>query len=119
MNDAISRRNVLETISYVKRRIIDCRDEGRLTERQSENVIYVADLFAELISDAPALDVAPVVHAYWIEETFTTYIPVEYSEDGELILHQCLTNKCSVCGRYEHEKESYCNCGARMDGEAE
>lgn len=25
--------------------------------------------------------------------------------------------KCSVCGRCEPEKEPYCHCGARMDGE--
>lgn len=24
--------------------------------------------------------------------------------------------KCSLCGRNEHKKEPYCNCGARMKG---
>lgn len=24
--------------------------------------------------------------------------------------------KCSLCGRKELQKESYCNCGAKMDG---
>ena len=25
--------------------------------------------------------------------------------------------KCSLCGRYEEKEESYCHCGAKMDGE--
>ena len=27
--------------------------------------------------------------------------------------------ECSECGRYEKEKQPYCNCGAKMKGESE
>ena len=54
--------------------------------------------------DIPAADVAPVKRGHWIEE----YV---YTDDP----HDRLRYKCSVCGRTEEEKESYCNCGAKID----
>lgn len=103
-NDAISRRNMLETISYVKRRVIDCRDEGRLTERQSKNVVYIADLFAELISDAPALDVAPVVRCKDCKAS-----------------QPCIDDNYVWCSAWHEEvdRNGFCYKGARMYGEAE
>lgn len=29
----------------------------------------------------------------------------------------CVGWRCSMCGREEQDKEPYCHCGARMDGE--
>lgn len=55
---------------------------------------------------APSEDVAPVVHGKWIED----YV---YASDP----HDRLRYKCSVCGRTEEDKEPYCNCGAKMDGD--
>jgi hypothetical protein len=118
-NDAISRSAAIDIIDEERRFIESLRETAFDNEDRAHNTgeLGCAIRLARKIKELPALDVAPVVHAYWIEETFTTYIPVEYNEDGDIILHQCLTNKCSVCGRYEHDKEPYCNCGARMDGE--
>lgn len=58
------------------------------------------------IDEIPAADVAPVVHGRWIKAE--QYV----DEDG---IHTQV--RCSLCGRYEDEREPYCNCGARMDGE--
>ena len=60
----------------------------------------------KLIEGAPAADVALVRHGRWIKAE--QYV----DEDG---IHTQV--RCSLCGRYEDEREPYCNCGARMDGE--
>ena len=55
----------------------------------------------KLIEDAPAADVAPVVHGWWVGGAYDF----------------C----CSACGVYQNAytgRTKYCpNCGARMDGE--
>ena len=55
------------------------------------------------IRKLPAADVAPVVHARWITR----------SDKG--IISMTHPYMCSRCGRVEMDKESYCNCGAKMD----
>lgn len=45
----------------------------------------------------------PMQHAHWIEKS--------YFPDGTPAFI------CSRCGRAEPNKEPYCNCGAKMDGE--
>lgn len=56
------------------------------------------------ILDAPAADVAPVVHGRWIDR----------SDKG--VISMTHPYFCNRCGRVEMLKEPYCNCGARMDG---
>lgn len=60
------------------------------------------------VEDAPAADVAPVVHGYWIEKK---------SAVGRYF-------ECSNCGAHENKhtaiKGYYCwRCGAKMDGGAD
>ena len=60
------------------------------------------------LSELPALDVAPVVHARWI--------PIKlYGVDHAI--------KCSACNNCDNPSKvpgRYCwQCGARMDGEAD
>ena len=54
-------------------------------------------------------------NATWITVPFQSYIPVEYDENNQPILHDYISYKCSRCGRTEKVKEPYCNCGAKMD----
>ena len=56
------------------------------------------------------VDAVPVVHGRWIPHTI--YAADDCSDSIGLAGY-----KCSVCGRFESEKEPYCNCGARMDGD--
>ena len=42
--------------------------------------------------------------------------PMKYNDNGEPILQEYISYKCSLCGRIENDKEPYCNCGAKMDG---
>lgn len=71
---------------------------------------------AQYIDSAPIEDVRENIHAKWIENHHESYIPVEYDENDDLVVHKYLTYKCSICGRTEKNKEPYCNCGAKMDG---
>lgn len=67
-------------------------------------------VYAEDIDNSKIADVYEVRHGYWKEET--EYYDDEYSE--------CNVRKvfaCSICGRTERNRDPYCNCGAKMDGE--
>lgn len=57
---------------------------------------------------SPSDDVVPVVHGEWI---------VTKTEHGWNCAEYPTEFTCSVCGRTEPQKEPYCHCGARMDGE--
>ena len=67
-------------------------------------------------SDAPAADVAPVVHGRWDD------LPNEYmSVASKTGAYHGNATTCSVCHEVNPNayKTNYCpNCGARMDGEA-
>lgn len=55
--------------------------------------------------NAPAADVAPVVHAKWAEVMFRDRFNARYWE-----------YLCSSCNRYANREYDYCpNCGAKMD----
>ena len=55
------------------------------------------------ILDAPAADVAEVVHGRWI-----------WNEEGEIDWEQFY--RCSNCGDKEYWESNFCpNCGAKMD----
>ena len=73
----------------------------------------------DVITRIPAADVAEVRHGRWNPEIHHTYIPVEYDQNGDPILHEYTSFRCSLCGREEPKEEPYCHCGARMDKEAE
>ena len=64
----------------------------------------------QILSDIPAADVAPVVHAYWIPQK-------ENHEFKEVWM------KCSACGypvsRWTGNTNFCPNCGAKMDGKEE
>lgn len=73
----------------------------------------------DVITRIPAADVAPVRHGRWNPEIHHTYIPVEYDQNGDPILHEYTSFRCSLCGREELKEEPYCHCGARMGKEAD
>ncbi len=94
--------------------------------KRYHGAIYTKDVFSESpqeipyllaakvlreVSDAPAADVAPVVHGKWI---------VRF--DGPYNRRRCY---CSHCGKHngiggiaQNQEKPYCpNCGAKMDGD--
>jgi len=56
------------------------------------------------------------IEGEWLEEPFESMIPATFDEEGRLVIHQYIAYRCSICGRNEHVKEPYCNCGAKMKG---
>ena len=75
-------------------------------------VAQYADAVLRFLREAPAADVAPVVHGQW--EDVTDIVQDILKERPPYVMLRAY--KCSVCGRYEQKKEPYCNCGAKMDG---
>lgn len=82
--------------------------EKHTTEESGEHYAYSVAL--REIRNAPAADVAEVVHGRWIKDDFL-------SDDVNN------AEKCSQCGEligWFGNLPNYCpNCGARMDGGAE
>lgn len=83
-------------------------------EESGEHYAYSVAL--REVRNAPAADVAIVVHGRWLKEEKETYCPVQYGEDGEPVLHKYTYYVCSLCGRNSGKQEPYCHCGAKMDG---
>ena len=75
-----------------------------------------AGVLQKAIEDAPAADVAPVVHSYWESYDCSQYMGTdEYGEpkwrDGKFYI--CHNRRCR---RKTVVKSHYCpNCGAKMD----
>lgn len=76
--------------------------------------LHIADVDMLLTAD-----VEEVKHGEWIERRGQSYLvhPMKFDVNGEPILQDYITYVCSCCGRTESNKEPYCNCGAKMDGE--
>ena len=75
--------------------------EEHTTEESGEHYAYSVAL--REIRNAPAADVAPVVHGQWLEE------------DGVQICSNCGEEHC-----WDEYRATFCdNCGAQMDGGAD
>lgn len=100
MAEYIEREAFLEDVE--KRYCLPCKEAGKDHNGCMCRACWVDDMCCEVI-DAPAADVAPVVHGRWND-----------SYDG-------ITPYCTVCGcshRLMIRTPRYCpNCGARMDGD--
>lgn len=92
-----------------ERYCLPCKGAGKDHNGCKCDVCWVGDIYGEVI-DAPAADVAPVVHGHFVH-------------DGPRIAHGVDWWHCSNCGWLASGVETrfdYCpNCGARMDGGAE
>ena len=89
--------------------------EEHTTEESGEHYAYSVAL--REIRNAPAADVAEVVHGQWDAEG-------DGYADGEIVLDVWYCSKCGYCIDDGTDNPDclpkYCpNCGARMDGAAE
>ena len=107
MTDAISRSVLIDTVEGIDWHHVN--QNGKLVPGScSEYESYVRfDRVISAIENAPALDVAPVVHARWI--------PIKlYGGD-----HAIKCSACNYCDNPSKVLGRYCwQCGARMDGDA-
>ena len=107
---------------YIERAVAVKKFENYRRDCEEENDERAAQIFEDCISELmaiPAADVAEVRHGRWNPEIHHTYIPVEYDQNGDPILHEYTSFRCSLCGREELKEEPYCQCGARMGKEAD
>ena len=107
---------------YIERAVAVKKFENYRRDCEEENDERAAQIFEDCISELmaiPAADVAEVRHGRWNPEIHHTYIPVEYDQNGDPILHEYTSFRCSLCGREELKEEPYCHCGARMGKEAD
>lgn len=102
---------------YIDRAAVEEMLENAQIITDGENCGYCTEDVS--LNNIPAADVAPVRHGRWVPEIHHTYLPVEYDDAGDPILHEYTSYRCSLCGREEVKKEPYCHCGARMDKEDE
>lgn len=103
--DKLPRRNVVERYPVFK--------NGRLSFAHTfTEIVRVKDLEA-----APTVDAVEVVHGRWlpndVEQVVDNYISPYYAAG----YFRAVNYRCNLCGRVEENKEPYCNCGAKMDGE--
>ena len=107
---------------YIERAVAVKKFENYRRDCEEENDERAAQIFEDCISELmaiPAADVAEVRHGRGNPENHHTYIPVEYDQNGDPILHEYTSFRCSLCGREEPKEEPYCHCGARMGKEAD
>ena len=97
MSEAQNGGNVMENISYNG---VRCRACG------------IGDAI-DIIEDAAAANVAPVVHGLWEKEPSSFW---RWTPSGAVAVARA-TYRCGLCGRGTAVKSNYCpNCGAKMDG---
>lgn len=95
--------------SVEERYCLPCKVAGKDYNGCKCRACWVDDMLDEVI-DAPAADVAPVVHGRWIKDN-----------DSFQINDYCcyFDHTCSECGKIindRYEFPNYCpNCGAKMD----
>ena len=108
MAEYINREAFLKAIE--ERYCLPCKDAGKDHNGCKCRACWVDDMRGEVI-DAPAADVAPVVHGRWIDGG--DYVTAAY---GSLPVNMC--SECHMDVTLE-DFDSYCpNCGARMDGDS-
>ena len=107
---------------YIERAVAVKKFENYRRDCEEENDERAAQIFEDCVAElmaSSAADVAEVRHGRWNPEIHHTYIPVEYDQNGDPILHEYTSFRCSLCGREEPKEEPYCHCGARMGKEAD
>lgn len=88
--DMISRNAVFGLLLRIKAQASVAVLYETISKEMEDKVVDIVDMFSELIQNIPALDVAPVVHARWIEDGYRG-IP-------------CV---CSHCGEEAHYKSTF------------
>ena len=105
MAEYIEREAFLKGIE--ERSCLPCKEAGKDHNGCKCRACWVDDMLGEVI-DAPAADVAPVVHGDWL----LRHIGVGHYWECSA----CHTNPCI----YVTEHTKFCpNCGARMDGDSD
>lgn len=94
---------------YIEKKaaILALLDKGQCNHRYRLGEVWELnfDEIREAIADVPAADVRENVNGEWNQHYETT-------SDNETLPFGW---ECSLCGRWEMEKQPFCNCGAKME----
>lgn len=109
-----------------ERYCLPCKEAGKDHNGCKCRACWVDDMCGEVI-DAPAADVAPVVHGRWTAQCVVELDGGWTLEDVPYNEYQHSNPICSVCrktalldGGEDYVTSPYCpNCGAKMDGGVE
>ena len=109
-----------EAVERLKRLKRSCRDLAVSMPEEPGWALHgmALDMAISALRPVSREQVEKVWRGKWIKELRQTYIPVEYDEQGEVILHDFVVYHCSICGRENTKEEPFCNCGAPMTDEA-
>lgn len=69
------------------------------------------------VEQVPSVDACKVVRGKWITVSSAVQYGALNADDYPILKYNATKYKCSVCGRIENNREPYCNCGAKMDGD--
>lgn len=124
MAEYIEREAFLKDIE--ERYCLPCKEAGKDHNGCKCRACWVDDMCGEVI-DAPAADVAPVVHGRWTAQCVVETDGGWALEDMPYNEYQHSNPICSICrktalldGGEDYVTSLYCpNCGARMDGGAD
>ena len=111
----MTREEAIKRIDVLKSR---CERLGEKGLREWKMDAEACDLVLTALRPVSREQVEKMWKGEWIKERGQTYIPVEYNEQGEAILHDFVVYRCSICGRENTKEEPFCNCGAPMTDEA-
>lgn len=117
MAEYIEREAFLKDIE--ERYCLPCKEAGKDHNGCKCRACWVDDMLGEVI-DAPAADVAPVVHGEWEAVDWREYD----ANSCEVICYPKEGIACTRC-RYVFKKDAlwkknFCpNCGAKMDGDSD
>lgn len=93
---------------YIERKVLQEAFESVMEDCTCP--LHIAAEIDQILHQAPAADVAPIVHGRW-EATII--------EKSETVIRTGRPH-CSACGNQAARRTPYCpNCGARMGGGAE
>ncbi len=121
MAEYIGREAFLKDIE--ERYCLPCKEAGKDHNGCMCRACWVDDMRGDVI-DAPAVDVAPVVHGRWVAQCVVETDGGWTLEDMPYNEYQHSNPICSICrktalldGGEDYVASPYCpNCGARMNG---
>ena len=118
--------------------VVRCKDCQKWGERKADGYGYCCAFgtamqensfcgFGVKEDNAPAADVAPAVHAHWIEDSSEYYDicysrgqtpeQTEYLTESDVACSACLRKFNTIDNSFTYECANYCpNCGTKMDG---
>lgn len=119
MDNLISKIELIDWLNGKKYKTVDETSDNMSVGFESDHQwelsrnCFINDTIKH-IQEMSAVEAERTQYGEWKEEEFQSYIPVEYDDLGNPILHTYKTYRCDQCGCTRKNIYPYCNCGAKM-----